>query len=33
MHIVERHTAHVYLKIGPRGRADATAYAVRRGIA
>jgi DNA-binding CsgD family transcriptional regulator/pimeloyl-ACP methyl ester carboxylesterase len=33
VHTVERHTANLYRKIGARGRADATAYAVRRGIA
>ncbi|HEX5418249.1 MAG TPA: LuxR C-terminal-related transcriptional regulator, partial [Chloroflexota bacterium] len=29
---VEKHIAHVYAKIGARGRADAVAYAVRRGL-
>jgi DNA-binding CsgD family transcriptional regulator len=33
VHTVERHTANLYRKIGARGRAEATAYAVRRGIA
>ncbi|WP_214406270.1 alpha/beta fold hydrolase [Pseudonocardia lacus] len=32
VHTVERHTANLYRKIGARGRADATAYALRRGI-
>jgi DNA-binding NarL/FixJ family response regulator len=30
---VERHVANVYAKIGARGRADATAYAITRGLA
>jgi pimeloyl-ACP methyl ester carboxylesterase/DNA-binding CsgD family transcriptional regulator len=30
---VERHVVHVYQKIDARGRADAAAYAVRRGLA
>jgi DNA-binding CsgD family transcriptional regulator len=30
---VERHVSNVYRKIGARGRADATAWALRRGIA
>lgn len=30
---VERHVVNVYSKIGARGRADAAAYAVRRGLA
>jgi non-specific serine/threonine protein kinase len=30
---VERHITHLYGKIGARGRADATAYAVRHGLA
>src|SRR6266550_1451173 len=30
---VERHVANLYRKIGARGRADATAFAVRQGIA
>ncbi len=30
---VERHIANVYLKIDAHGRADATAYAVKRGLA
>ena len=29
---VERHVANIYLKIGARGRADATAFAIRRGV-
>lgn len=33
VHTVERHTTNLYRKIGARGRADATAYALRRGIA
>lgn len=33
VHTVERHAANLYRKIGARGRADATAYAVRRGLA
>jgi pimeloyl-ACP methyl ester carboxylesterase/DNA-binding CsgD family transcriptional regulator len=33
VHTVERHAANLYRKIGARGRADATAYALRRGIA
>jgi DNA-binding CsgD family transcriptional regulator len=32
-HTVERHVANVYRKIGARGRADATAYALRSGLA
>jgi DNA-binding CsgD family transcriptional regulator len=32
IHTVERHVANLYRKIGARGRADATAYAVRRGL-
>jgi len=32
-HTVERHVANLYRKIGARGRADATAYAVRSGLA
>jgi pimeloyl-ACP methyl ester carboxylesterase/DNA-binding CsgD family transcriptional regulator len=32
VHTIERHLANVYPKIGARGRSDATAYAVRRGI-
>ena len=32
IHTVERHLANLYPKIGARGRSDATAYAVRRGI-
>ncbi len=30
---VQRHVANVYAKIGAHGRAEATAYALRRGIA
>jgi len=30
---VERHVANLYRKIGARGRADATAYALRNGLA
>jgi pimeloyl-ACP methyl ester carboxylesterase/DNA-binding CsgD family transcriptional regulator len=33
VHTVERHAANLYRKIGARGRADAAAYALRRGIA
>ena len=32
LHTVERHVANIYGKIGARGRADATAYALRRGL-
>jgi DNA-binding CsgD family transcriptional regulator/pimeloyl-ACP methyl ester carboxylesterase len=32
-HTVERHVANMYRKIGARGRADATAYALRHGLA
>ena len=32
-HTVERHVANLYRKIGARGRADATAYALRHGLA
>ena len=32
-HTVERHVANLYRKIGARGRAEATAYAVRAGMA
>lgn len=31
VHTVERHIANIYRKIGARGRADATAYALTRG--
>ena len=31
-HTVERHITHVYQKIGARGRAEATAYALRHGL-
>ena len=30
---IERHVANLYRKIGARGRADATAYALRHGLA
>lgn len=33
VHTVERHLVNLYRKIDARGRADATAYAVRRGLA
>ena len=33
VHTVERHVANLYRKIDARGRADATAFAIRRGIA
>lgn len=33
IHTIERHVANLYRKIGARGRADATAYAVRNGLA
>ena len=29
---VERHIANIYAKIGTRGRANATAYALTRGL-
>jgi DNA-binding NarL/FixJ family response regulator len=29
---VQRHVANVYAKIGAHGRAEATAYALRRGL-
>jgi pimeloyl-ACP methyl ester carboxylesterase/DNA-binding CsgD family transcriptional regulator len=32
VHTVERHVANLYPKIGARGRADATAYAIRAGL-
>jgi DNA-binding CsgD family transcriptional regulator len=32
IHTVERHVANLYPKIGARGRADATAYAIRSGL-
>jgi DNA-binding CsgD family transcriptional regulator/pimeloyl-ACP methyl ester carboxylesterase len=32
-HTIERHVANLYRKIGARGRADATAYAIRNGLA
>jgi DNA-binding NarL/FixJ family response regulator len=32
-HTVERHVANLYRKIGARGRADATAFALRSGLA
>ena len=31
-HTVERHVANIYRKIDARGRADATAYALRRRL-
>ena len=33
MNTVERHVSNVYRKIDARGRADATAWALRRGVA
>jgi len=33
IHTVERHVSNVYRKIDARGRAEATAWAVRRGLA
>ena len=33
VHTVERHVANIYLKIGVRGRAEATAYALGNGLA
>ncbi len=33
LNTVERHLSNVYTKLGVRGRADATAYAVRAGLA
>jgi DNA-binding NarL/FixJ family response regulator len=30
---VERHISNLYAKIGAKGRADATAYALKNGIA
>lgn len=33
VHTVERHASSIYRKIDARGRADATAFAIRRGIA
>jgi DNA-binding CsgD family transcriptional regulator/pimeloyl-ACP methyl ester carboxylesterase len=32
IHTVERHAANIYRKIGARGRADATAWALRHGL-
>lgn len=32
VHTIERHAANLYRKVGARGRADAAAYAVRRGL-
>ncbi len=32
-HTIERHVANLYRKIGARGRADATAFALRNGLA
>jgi DNA-binding CsgD family transcriptional regulator len=33
VHTVERHAANIYRKIDARGRADATAWAIRNGLA
>ena len=33
VHGVERHAANIYRKIDARGRADATAWALRNGVA
>jgi pimeloyl-ACP methyl ester carboxylesterase/DNA-binding CsgD family transcriptional regulator len=33
VHTIERHVANLYRKVGARGRADATAYALRSGLA
>jgi DNA-binding CsgD family transcriptional regulator len=33
VHTVERHVANLYRKIDARGRADATAWAIRSGVA
>jgi DNA-binding CsgD family transcriptional regulator len=33
VHTVERHVSNLYRKIGARGRADATSYALRHGVA
>jgi DNA-binding CsgD family transcriptional regulator len=33
VHTVERHIANIYRKIDARGRADATAYALRHHLA
>lgn len=32
IHTVQRHVANIYNKIGARGRADATAYALKHGL-
>ena len=32
VHTVERHAVNLYAKIGARGRADATAYALRNRL-
>jgi DNA-binding CsgD family transcriptional regulator len=32
VHTIERHVTNLYPKIGARGRADATAYAIRSGL-
>jgi DNA-binding NarL/FixJ family response regulator len=32
-HTIERHVVNLYRKIGARGRADATAYAIRNALA
>ncbi len=33
VHTVERHVANIFVKIGVRNRAEATAWAHRRGLA
>ena len=33
VHTVERHLANLYRRIGARGRADATGWAIRHGLA
>ncbi|MDP8924128.1 MAG: helix-turn-helix transcriptional regulator [Chloroflexota bacterium] len=32
IHTVERHITHIYQKIGARGRAEATAFALTHGL-
>ena len=32
VHTVERHVVNIYRKIDARGRADATAFAIRHGL-
>jgi len=32
VHTVERHVANIFIKIGVRNRAEATAWAYRRGL-